>query len=217
MNKLASNQPKQKSKHLDPHIAEVEYKGFYKSVVRKTVSVPPKLHGFVFLQCLIRFLQDKSSEGFYSLYKFVGGSQALITYLNDNYDNPKSIPTNILQNYVNYLSDTEGRATGSIRTYIANFSVMLQWSIAQPWFQKFAEKDRIFVLSVYDKKPSIPKNSLLDGTAPAMSELVEGKEFDDLELLDSLIRFCFGFLLIFKRHRDLITSNRRVKTRLELA
>ncbi|WP_339100144.1 hypothetical protein WKQ99_17845 [Pseudomonas atacamensis] len=217
MHESASNQSKQKTKSLDPHTAEVEYKGFYKSVVRRTVSIPTKLHGFVLLQCMIRYLQVKSSEGCFDLYKFVTRTQNLINYLNDNYENYKSIAGNILQNYANYLSDVEEQTTASIRTHMANYSVMLRWSIDQPWFQKLAEKDRIFVLSAYQKKPVIPKNSILDGTAPAMSELVKSKEYDDRDLLDSLIRFCFGFLLIFKRHRDLVTSNRRVKARLALA
>lgn len=94
---------------------------------------------------------------------------------------------------------------------------MLQWSIESSWFRDLKDKDRIFILSVYAERPTISRNSMLDGTAPAMSELIESKEFDDRDLLDSLLRFCFGFLVIFKNHRELITSNRRVKARLEIA
>lgn len=217
MDNLASNEPLAQPEVLDPHVAEVEYRGMYKTTVRKTISVPSSLHGFVLLQCLVRFLQVKTTEGFYSLYKYVTAVQAFINYLNNSYKSSKSIPNTILQSYALHLSNEEKQVPSSIRANMGLFSVMLQWSIDKPWFRNLPENDRIFVLTVYAQKPSIPANSMLDGTAPAMSELVDGKEFDDRDLLDSLIRFCFGFLLIFKNHRDLITSNRRVKDRLELA
>ena len=217
LDKLASSAPLAQQETLDPHVAEVEYRGMYKTTVHKTVSVPSSLHGFALLQCLIRFLQVKTAEQFYSLYKYVTAVQGFINFLSARYKSSKSIPNTILQSYALHLSEEEKQVPSSIRTNMGLFSMMLQWCIDKPWFQTSPECDRVFILTVYAKKPSIPTNSMLDGTAPAMSELVEGKEFDDRDLLDSLIRFCFGFLSIFKKHREQIISNRGVKARLELA
>jgi hypothetical protein len=200
----------------DPHIANVAYKGIYKTTVRKTISIPEKLHGCALLQCMIKFLKVHTASRLFNLYKFATSIPQLISFISENYQTPQSIPKNILQIYSQHLSD-QGNAQSSIRTILGHMGFVLAWTISQPWFKTFHVNDRVLILAVLDHKPSIPKNAMLDGTAPAMSELVDGKEFDDRDLLDSLIRFCAGFLTVFKRHRSIIVSNRRVAERLEIS
>lgn len=203
------------TKNHDPHVAEVEYKTKTKSVMRKTVAVPAKLHGCVLLQCMIRFLQEKTAEGTDNLYVFALAIENFILYLNTNFNDTKSIPNTIMKSYSLHLNTEEMKIPKSVRANLSCFNTTLRWIIEKSWFSELQEKDRVFILAVYANRPSIPKNSMLDGTAPAMSDLVDAQEYDDRDLLDSLIRFCFGFLKIYKKHRNLILSNRRVQARIE--
>jgi hypothetical protein len=181
------------------------------------VEIPLAFHGSTLLLCLIRFLQTNCNEDYFEIKKFISETQKLIRYMVEKFEKPESVPQNILKLYAEYLSKTLNNGSGTIRTNLGLLSTMLKWCFTQSWFDDLAEEARIFVLAVYSCKPSIPKNAMLEGTALAMSELVDSKEFDDRDLLDSLNRFCFGFLLTFKTHRDLISSNRGVNARLELA
>ncbi|MFK8399867.1 hypothetical protein M2D07_015270 [Pseudomonas sp. BGr12] len=202
---------------LDPHVAHVEYKVNCKSTIKKSIEVPRALHGCILLICFIRYLQEKTLEKSHGLRRFVTTVKDFFDFLSFNYKTAASIPKSIIKIYARFLNDDKKLVPSSVRSRNSDFNAMLKWTIEQSWFKALTEKDRVFILSVYADRPSIPTNKHLDGTSPAMSELLTSKEYDDRALLDSLTRFCFGFLYIFKRHRDDIISNRRVKGIIESA
>lgn len=201
----------------DPHVAHVHYKGTYKSWINKTISVPVKFHGLLLLQCFISYLKVKSAEKAFSLYKFVTAARDFISFLDRQYERATAIPNSVLKTYSLYLSEVEEQVPSSIRTNIGLLREVIEWSSTRAEFKAQPEHQKTFVLAVLAQRPSIPNNSMLDGTALSMSELVNSKEYDDLELLNSLIRFCFGFLTIIHKHRSIITSYPKVRARLDLA
>lgn len=201
----------------DPHVAHVHYKGVYKTIISKTISIPEKFHNFLLLQCIICYLQIMTARNSFNLYKFVTIARDFVLFLEAKYERSSSIPSNVLRNYALYLSDSKQLKPASIRSTLSALQEIFSWNVGRPDFKDQPEKERTFVLAVLAQKPSIPINKMLDGTAPSMSELVQSKEYDDLELLNSLIKFCFGFLIIFQNHRLIITGDRRVQARLNQA
>lgn len=203
----------------DPHIAHVRYigQGAKKSWLSKTVIIPAAFHGSLLLQCLILCLQRRSNENPHQAGKDAIAAENFINHVVKKYKHPQFVPSSILRLYSNHMSNEQHLEPSSVRTTNGLIRNMLGWSIEQTWFKEHETTQKNIVLATYSTPASVPKNSMTDGTFPAMSELVNSKEFDDLELLNSLTHFCLGFLFEYKRQRDILLQNAGVTRELAFA
>ncbi|MNQ64892.1 hypothetical protein D3C85_793320 [compost metagenome] len=92
---------------------------------------------------------------------------------------------------------------------------ILHWGVEQKTFTRLSETDRRSYLAILKDIPSIPSSTETDEPRLALSQLIEGYEVDDLDLLDSLNHFCWNFLKILQRHRELLKADKSVSDTLD--
>lgn len=215
MKKLKSKLENQDPTYL-AHVANIEYKTKDKNTILKTIEIHPPFQDMLILQVIIRFLQSKSELQDPTLLKYPSVAQDFIDYIAEHYTSSKEVPTIILQLYANHLTNSKGLKRGSTRTLMSILYAMLVWGDEQDWISEISLAKKTYYLAVLSNRPSIPKNSELDGTRLAMSELVQSKNYDDSILISSLQKFCIGFLSICQRHRAIILNYPEVKHRTNI-
>jgi hypothetical protein len=102
-----------------------------------------------------------------------------------------------------------------MRQVCSSIRTILNWGTEQDKFTKLSEADRRSYLAILKAVPSVPIHTESDATRLALSQLIEGYDVDDLVLLDSLNHFCWHFLRILQRHREVIKADSAVWKILE--
>ncbi|MDP9523601.1 hypothetical protein [Pseudomonas putida] len=205
------------SAESDDNSVRVIYKTPHGTEMHKKFSTPHELSDHPLVKCLLLFFRVNPPEFRSYLYSILYVCNLFCAFLKKEYQKPSQIPPNVLQLFSIYLSHDREYNVPTSQTYTLSLARIIKWQINQPSFESLPSPSKYTILNIIAKCPKFPSSRSDSNTFPAMSEIVENSEYDDLELLNSLICFSLAFLQILQEHRKKIISYPGFTNRIDQA
>ncbi|WP_408600527.1 hypothetical protein [Pseudomonas sp. PLMAX] len=199
---------------IDEFTANFHYKTDSGADSFKSLHVIDKLRSVPMCMIILEYFKALVNYPSVTVFNKLFFANQLLAYLGESYDSKDQIPNNVISLFLHSINSTYTKPA-SMRQVCSSIRTILNWGTEQDKFTKLSEADRRSYLAILKAVPSVPIHTESDATRLALSQLIEGYDVDDLVLLDSLNHFCWHFLRILQRHREVIKADSAVWKILE--
>ncbi|VVO01736.1 hypothetical protein [Pseudomonas fluorescens] len=180
----------------------------------KSLHLTEKLRTFPICMVILEYFKTFANYPSETIFNKLFFANNFVAYIEINYETKEQVPRNVVFLFMESISSAYTKQS-SLRQVSTCIRTIMKWGVEQGRFTKLAENDRRSYLAMLKGIPTIPQSTETEEPRLALSQLIEGYDVDDLDLLDSLNHFCWHFLKILQRHRELLKAENSVSNELE--